>query len=113
MLRVLTGAVVAASLAVNPAFAQSTTSTVLSGEAFGFEIVDSTMPDPFSFSARVNIEPDGIDVASNIVTISGITEPVTASVSDLGTGGVPKISVNGALYTTAPVTVFEGDSLRV
>lgn len=113
MLRVLTGAVMAASLAVNPVFAQSTTSTVLSGEAFGFEIVDSTMPDPFSFGARVNIEPDGIDVASNIVTISGITEPVTASVSDLGTGGVPKISVNGALYTTAPVTVFEGDSLRV
>jgi hypothetical protein len=113
MLRVLTGAVMAASLAVNPVFAQSTTSTVLTGEAFGFEIVDSTMPDPFSFSTRVNIEPNGVDVVSNIVTISGITEPVTASVSDLGTGGVPKISVNGALYTTDPVTVFDGDSLRV
>jgi hypothetical protein len=113
MLRVLTGVVMAASLVANPVLAQSTTSTVLSGEAYGFEVMDSTTPDTFSFSTRTNIEPDGIDVASNIITISGITEPVTASVSDLGTGGVPKISVNGALYTTAPVTVFDGDSLRV
>jgi len=113
MLRVLTGVVMAASLMANPVLAQGTTSTVLSGEAFGFEVLDSTTPDPFFFIARSNIEPNEIDVVSNIITISGITEPVTASVSDLGTGGSPKISVNGALYTTAPVTVFDGDSLRV
>ena len=100
------------SLAAAPVLAQ-TTSTVLTGEAFGFQVTDSTTPDPFSFNAQTGVEPNGIDVISNIITISGITEPVTASVSDLGGGGAPKISVNGALYTTGPVQVEDGDSLRV
>jgi len=113
MLRTLTGMFMGVSLLATPVFAQSTTSTTLSGEAFGFQVMDSTMPDPFSFTAQSGVEPNGIDVISNIISISGITEAVTASVSDLGTGGVPKISVNGALYTTSPVQVNEGDALRV
>jgi hypothetical protein len=105
--------IMGASLVAAPAYAQSTTSTVLSGDAFGFQVMNSTTPDAFSFTSQSNVEPNGIDVISNIITISGITESVTASVSDLGTGGVPKISVNGAIYTTSPVQVNDGDSLRV
>lgn len=113
MLRALTGMIMGVSLTASPVLAQSTTSTVLSGEAFGFQVMNSTTPDPFSFSAQSDVDPNGIDVISNIITISGITEAVTASVSDNGTGGAPKISVNGALYTTSPVQVNDGDSLRV
>lgn len=113
MLRALTGMFMGVILAATPVFAQSTTSTTLSGKAFGFRVMDSTMPDPFSFTAQSGVEPNGIDVPSNIITISGITEPVTASVSDLGTGGAPKISVNGAPSTTSPVQVEEGDQVLV
>ncbi|MCA9774415.1 MAG: hypothetical protein KC466_18500, partial [Myxococcales bacterium] len=113
MLRAVTGMIMGFSLAAAPVLAQTTTSTVLTGEAFGFQVMDSTTPDPFTFTAATGVEPNGIDVISNIITISGITEPVTASISDLGGGGAPKISVNGALYTAGPVQVFDGDSLRV
>jgi hypothetical protein len=113
MLRALTGMIIGLSLAAAPVLAQTTTTTVLTGEAFGFQVMNSTTPDPFTFDAQSGVEPNGIDVISNIITISGITEPVTASVSDLGGGGAPKISVNGGLYTTGPVQVEEGDSLRV
>lgn len=113
MLRALTGIMMGASLLASPVLAQSTTSTVLTGEAFGFQVMDSTTPDSFSFTAQTNVEPDAIDVISNIITVSGITESVTVSVSDLGSGGTPQISVNGSLYTSSPVQVSEGDSLRV
>ena len=113
MLRALTGMIMGLSLAAAPVLAQTTTTTVLTGEAFGFQVMNSTTPDPFSFNAQTGVEPNGIDVISNIITISGITEPVTATISDLGGGGSPKVSVNGALYTTGPVQVEDGDSLRV
>jgi len=113
MLRTLTGIMLGASILASPVLAQSTTSTVLTGEAFGFQVMDSTTPDAFSFTSETDIEPNGIDVISNAITISGITEAVTASVSDQGTGGSPKISVNGALYTTSPVQVDDGDQIRV
>lgn len=112
MMRSLAGMIVGMSLGATSLLAQ-TTSTVLSGEATGFAVMDSTTPDPFSFDAEVDVEPDGIDVTSNTVTISGITEPVMASVSDLGTGGDPRISVQGGTYTTGPVQVVDGDSLLV
>jgi hypothetical protein len=105
--------IMGASLVAGPAYAQSTTSTVLSGDAFGFQVMNSTTPDAFSFTAQSDVEPDGTVYPSNIIMISGITEAVTASVSDLGTGGAPEISVNGGLYTSSPVQVNDGDSLRV
>lgn len=112
MLRLLTGIIVGTGLAAGAVSAQTTTSTVLTGEAFGFVAADSTMPDPFAFGPVSGVTPDGIPVVSNIITISGITEPVEASVSDLGTGGDPRISVNGQIYVTS-ATVEDGDSIRV
>ena len=112
MLRLLSGIIFGIGMAAGAVSAQTTTSTVLTGEAFGFVVPDSTMPDPFSFSPVSGVTPDGIPVVSNIVTISGITEPVQASVSDLGTGGDPRISVNGQTYVTT-ATVEDGDAVRV
>lgn len=113
MLRALTGMVMGASLFAVPAVAQSTISTVLSGEASGFQVMNSTTPNAFSFTAQTDVEPDGIPVASDEITIAGITEEVTASVADLGTGGSPKISVEGGQYTAGTVQVNAGDRLRV
>jgi len=112
MLKLLTGIFLGTGLIAGAASAQTTTSTVLTGEASGFVAADSTMPDPFVFNAVTGVTPDGIPVVSNIVTISGITEPVQASVSDRGTGGVPQISINGQAYA-ATGTVEDGDSVRV
>lgn len=113
MKRTLTGILMGATLLSSPAFAQTTTQTTLTGEAFGFQVMDSTTPDAFTFTAQSDVEPNGIEVTSNLITISGITEAVTASVSDLGTGGVPKISVNGGAYTASSVQVNDEDTVRV
>lgn len=112
MHRLLTGIILGAGLAAGAASAQTTTTTVLTGEAFGFEEQNSTLPDLFQFDPVTEVNPDGIPVVSNIITISGITEPVQASVSDLSTGGDPMISINGQSYVTS-ATVEDGDSLRV
>jgi hypothetical protein len=112
MHRLLTGIILWAGLAAGAASAQTTTTTVLTGEAFGFLELNSTLPDPFQFDPVTEVNPDGIPVVSNIITISGITEPVQASVSDLSTGGDPRISINGQSYVTS-ATIEDGDSIRV
>lgn len=65
---------------------------------------DLTTPVPFSFPDTVNAAP-GSEQTSSPATISGINQPATVTVS----GG--SYSVNGGVFTSAPGTISNGQSL--
>jgi len=101
--------------AAGSAFAE-TTSVALSGVASNFTVVpDSgsgggtdTIADAFSFTAITGAAKNA-PVVSNTVTIAGLGEPVTVSVS--GTG-LPQIRINGGSLVSSG-TISNGDTLTV
>ncbi|HEX4873167.1 MAG TPA: hypothetical protein VFV27_12725 [Nevskiaceae bacterium] len=71
-------------------------------------VVRDRTPDPLAFGRRRNAAP-GVLVASRVLTVSGISEPVPVRIS----GPEAVYSVNGARYTAQPGEVRAGDTLRV
>lgn len=66
------------------------------------------LPDDFDFDPVADADGDAL-VAASAATITGISEPVEASVTG---DGSPALSVNGGPWTS-PVTVADGDGLNV
>lgn len=102
-----------AGLMAAPASGQVGVQTTLSGSATGFGVPASVTPAPFDLGSRTGVDPNGVPVVSNLVTITGITEPVQVTVSDLGTGGSPQIRVGEGAFGPGPLTVSDGQTLQV
>jgi Mg-chelatase subunit ChlD len=69
--------------------------------------VCDTTPDPFSFTAQTNVQPDS-DVTSNSATITGVEVPAHISII----GGRYSIGCT-ATFTTDPATINNGQSVCI
>lgn len=101
------------AVAAGGASAQNANRIQLFGEATNYAPpAPDFLPNGFAFSARSNVDPDGIPVQSNEVTITGINQTVTVTVSDDGTGSDPRVKVNNGPFLTS-TTLRNNDKLTV
>jgi len=70
--------------------------------------ISDFVPDSFSFTSVSGAATDTL-ISSNIVTISGVTDPVSFSISG---DGSPAVSVNGGAYVTSG-TITNGQTVQV
>jgi hypothetical protein len=101
------------AVAAGGAVAQNANRIQLFGEAGNFAPpVPDFLPNAFGFSTQSNVDPDGLPVQSNQVTITGINQTVNVTVSDDGTGSDPRVKVNNGPFLTS-TTLQNNDRLTV
>jgi len=92
-----------------------TTNFSLSGSAAGFEaVVEDTTPDAFSFAAKMDVEPNTLVQADEVVTVAGLGDGVVVPITVSGTGS-PGFRINGGSLQDAnsQATVKNGDRVEI
>jgi hypothetical protein len=88
-------------------FANTTNGTGATTRSVSLTVTnEDTTPDPFSFTPQTGVALNTV-VISNSIPVSGINSPAQISI----TGG--KYLINNGLFTDAPGTVNNGDTVRV
>lgn len=68
------------------------------------------IPDPFEFVSQYGVALSTLNVTSNTITLTGLGEPVTVTLSGDGSA---EYSKNGGGWATAPTTGDSGDTFAV
>lgn len=68
------------------------------------------IPDPFEFVSQFGVALSTLNVTSNTITLTGLGEPVTVTLSGDGSA---EYSKNGGGWATAPTTGDSGDTFAL